>query len=94
MTPLTISKVVLSEDEKRVYQIPWEQQQERIVDNKNKHEDKGKDSQCLCLCCVYTCGKAKFTQYSFVKIEINRRYQAFSHPTMSSVKLLYTSPGF
>ncbi|XP_066915028.1 uncharacterized protein [Clytia hemisphaerica] len=45
---LTFSKVVLTAEETRVYQIPWEKQQKKI--QKNKHR-----SLCFCWCCVCTC---------------------------------------
>lgn len=45
---LTFSKVVLTAEETRVYQIPWEKQQKKI--HKNKHR-----SLCFCWCCVCTC---------------------------------------
>ena len=45
---LTFSKVVLTAEETRVYQIPWEKQQKKI--HKNNHR-----SLCFCWCCVCTC---------------------------------------
>lgn len=45
---LTFSKVVLTAEETRVYQVPWEKQQKKIYKSKQK-------SLCYCWCCVCTC---------------------------------------
>jgi len=45
---LTFSKVVLTAEETRVYQIPWEKQQKKLRKSKQK-------SLCFCWCCVCTC---------------------------------------
>lgn len=44
---LTFSKVVLTAEETRVYQIPWEKQQRKL--------QKKQRSICFCWCCVWTC---------------------------------------
>ena len=52
VTALSFSKPVLTSEETKQYQLPWEKQQSQL--REYSEDPAGSSSSCTCLCCVFT----------------------------------------